>query len=215
MKIEGRLNYLSKIVGILLITLLALVFTVSLGYYMLTQLNQTPNTPLPTPAPAQTPTPTQTASTPILAVPEFTVELVAYPYDVPTTYSTNPYTGETITNQGYHVENKSIEVRIGNKPFTPYFDADGHEVNLYYIVNIKGHFEKSWTWSERYSPSTSEYTVLNLPENYPAGAQVDFEVDAILGYNYAYSLEGHPLAIFTAFEVAAVSYGNIKTLSLP
>ena len=202
-------------------TLLALILTVSLGYYIFSQPNQTSNTPLPTPSPtqmpaqAQTPAPTQPASTPTLAVPEFTVELVAYPYDVPTTYSTNPYTGETITHQSYHVENKSIEVRIRNQPFTTYHDADGHEVNLYYNVNIKGHFEESWTWSERYSPSTSEYTVLNLPENYPAEAQVDFEVDAILGYNYAYSLEGHPLAIFTAFEVVTVTYGNLQTISFP
>ena len=48
------------------------------------------------------------------SVPEFTVKLVAHPYDVPTTYSTDPYTGETITHAGYHMENKSIEVSIKN-----------------------------------------------------------------------------------------------------
>lgn len=209
--------------GILLIALLAIAFTVSLSYYILSQQNQTRNNSSPTPTPTATPSttpspseePTQPAATPTLSVPEFTVELVAYPYDVPTTYSTDPYTGETITHQGYHVENKSIEVRIKNQPFTPYSDADGHEVNLYYNVNIKGHFEESWTGGDRYQASTSEYTVVNLPESYPPKAQIDFQVDAILGYDTYHSLEGHPLAIFPAFEVIAVSYGNLQTLTLP
>ena len=134
---------------------------------------------------------------------------------MPTTYTTDPYNGETITHQGYHVENKSIEVRIKNQPFTSYTDAEGHEINLYYNVNSKGHFEESWTSSERHRASTSEYTVINLPESYPANATVDFQVDAILGYDSYRSLEGHPLAIFPTFEVVAVSYGNLQTLILP
>jgi hypothetical protein len=210
---------LDKIAGILLISLLAIVFAVSLSYYVVSQPNQTQNNPSPTPTASTTPSPTeeptQPASTPELSVPEFTVKLVAYPYDVPTTYSTDPYNGETITHQGYHVENKSIEVRIKNQPFTPDTVAEGHEINLYYNVNIKGHFEESWTGSARYQASTSEYTIINLPESYPANATVDFQVDAILGYNTYHSLEGHPLAIFPAFEVVAVSYGNLQTITIP
>lgn len=206
---------MDKIVAILLIAVIAVASTISLSYYLLGQPNQTQNSPSPTLTPTPSEEPTQPASTPKLSVPEWTVELVAYPYDVPTTYTTDPYTGETITHQGYHVENKSIEVRIKNQPFTSYFDEQGHEVNFYYILNIKGHFEESWTQSDRYSPSTSEYTVLNLPESYPAKAQVDFEVDAILGYNYYRSIEGHPLGIYSAFEVVTVSYGNLQTLSFP
>ena len=49
-----------------------------------------------------------------LATPEFSVKLVSHPYDVPTTTTVwvDPYTGEktTTTNQGYHVENRSIEI---------------------------------------------------------------------------------------------------------
>lgn len=214
---------MDKIAAILLVALLAIISSVSLSYYVLNQPNQNQNepSPTPTPTPATKPTPspseepTQSASTPELSVPEFTVKLVAYPYDVPTTYSTDPYTGETITHQGYRVENKSIEVRIKNQPFTPYTDADGHWVNLYYILHIKGHFAESWTGGDRYQASTSEYTVLSLPESYPAKAQMDFKVDAILGYSSFHSLEGHPLAVFPAFEVVTVRGGNIQTLKLP
>ena len=58
------------------------------------------------------------------SVPEFSVRIVAYPYDVPpeTTTTIDEYTGKetTTTQPGYHVENKSIEITIKNQPFTPY-----------------------------------------------------------------------------------------------
>ena len=45
------------------------------------------------------------------SVPEFTVKFEAHPYDVPPTYGIDPYTGKNVMTQaGYHVENKSIEV---------------------------------------------------------------------------------------------------------
>lgn len=43
------------------------------------------------------------------AVPEFTLVLVDSSYDVPTTYSIDPYTGENVTHHGYHVEEKKSE----------------------------------------------------------------------------------------------------------
>ena len=52
--------------------------------------------------------------------PEFTVKIVAHPYDVPpkTTTTIDQYTGKetTTTQPGYHVENKSIEITIKNQP---------------------------------------------------------------------------------------------------
>ncbi len=64
------------------------------------------------------------ASTP--SVPEFTVQIAAHPYDVPPTTTTiiDPYTGkETVTTHaGYHVENKSIEVRIKNNLGASYYN---------------------------------------------------------------------------------------------
>jgi hypothetical protein len=47
---------LDKIAGILLISLLAIVSITSLSYYIVSQPNQTQNTPSPTPTPASTPT---------------------------------------------------------------------------------------------------------------------------------------------------------------
>ena len=158
------------------------------------------------------------------SVPEFTVKAVAHPYDVPTTYSTDPYTGETITHEGRHVENRSIEIWIKNIPFTPYNDAEGHEVNLYYSVRVKGHFEPDWgtptTYSEsdsaeRIPQSNSEYTVLTLVNYYSPKAQVDYQVEAFSGHYYLYYLPDHPLAPpFTMFGVDETSgWSSTQTLT--
>jgi hypothetical protein len=160
------------------------------------------------------------------AVPEFTVKVVAHPYDVPTTYSTDPYTGETITHEGYHVENKSIEVWIKNQPFTPYEDAEGNEVNLYYNVRVKGHFEEDWstpiTYSEsdsaeRIPRSSSEYTVLSLVDYYNPNATVDYQVEAIMGHFYtSYYPPGHAIAFpVTSFQVDETSGWSVtQTLTI-
>jgi hypothetical protein len=138
------------------------------------------------------------------SIPEFTVKLVVHPYDVPATYSTDPYTGENITHSGYHVENKTIEISIKNQP-----SVYGEDYTLYYNVRVKGSFENSWVELYSYSDSSpgnlppkteSQYTVLSLPADYPPKAQVDFQVEAILVHSYerrAYSddwLAQHPLA---------------------
>ena len=46
---------MDKIAGILLISLLAIVSIISLSYYIVSQPNQTQNTPSPTPTPTNTP----------------------------------------------------------------------------------------------------------------------------------------------------------------
>ncbi len=71
-------------------------------------------------------------SIPKPSVPEFILKFVAYPYDVPPKYETNPYTGKNeMTQAGYHVENKSIEVIIKNQPLLSTQDASGNYANLY------------------------------------------------------------------------------------
>ncbi len=138
------------------------------------------------------------------SVPEFTVKLVAHPYDVPsnTTTTIDQYTGKEIvtTQPGYHVENKSIEIIIKNQPFKPYqYLNTSRYVSLYFNVRVKGHFSDDW--KELYSPrdipirggsfgthhespkqSSSEYTVLSCPANYATGEQVDFQVEAFAGF---------------------------------
>jgi hypothetical protein len=146
-------------------------------------------------------------SIPTPSVPEFSIVLVAHPYDVPpvTTTTIDQYTGEEIvtTIPGYHVENKSIEITIKNQPFTPFTHENGYEINLYYNVRSKGHFGDDSNWKELYSrykdpssanpvQSNSEYTVLSVSADYPDGSKVDFQVEAIVGHYYD-ELAGRPI----------------------
>ena len=124
------------------------------------------------------------------------MELVDSSFDVPTTYSTDPYTGETVTHEGYHVESRTIEVKIKNPPL-----ASDWVIN--YNVRCKGHFTEEWNdlylVSDGYPTAESgEYTLLSYKGTYspteglefktgafwptfPPGAQVDFQVEAMIG----------------------------------
>ncbi len=126
-------------------------------------------------------------------VPEFTLKLVAFPYDVPTTYGIDPYTGKSVTVQeGYHVENKSVEIAIENQRTS----------NLFYNVRYKGHFGESWTTlcsysmysSESLKPqSSSAYTVISIPAAFPYG-ELDFQVEALAWHYVDVWLSDHPMA---------------------
>jgi hypothetical protein len=134
------------------------------------------------------------------AVPEFTVQFVDNSYDVPTTYTTDPYTGQQITNQGYRVENKCIVVKIKNQQFQPFKNEYEQTIDLYYNIRIKGHYEENWT--VLYSPvygipkqsADSDYTVFSYTWNEQGdtwlgswyitlryGAKADFQVQAMIG----------------------------------
>jgi hypothetical protein len=153
------------------------------------------------------------ASIPQPSVPDFTLKFIDNSYDVPPTYSKDQYTGKTVMTQaGYHVENKSIEVTIKNQQFTPYKDAKGNYLDLYYDIRWKGHFGDYWY---DYN-STRDYLVNSFSQfddngfpipnspfkvatfalgnnsqnsNYystirdiSAGGQADFQVQAFIGY---------------------------------
>jgi hypothetical protein len=172
-------------------------------------------------------------------VPQFTVGFVDHSYNVPVTYtnSTNPYTGQqVITSQGgYHVENKTIEITINNQPFTPYTDAEGHVINLYYNVRAKGHFGQNWTemfgvqrtvWGDFSKPIdnfgymiqtyTSQYTIVEIT-NPPTQGQMDIQVKALEGYTNRTIIQGHIIMA----EVAYTFYGeesdwsNTQTITIP
>jgi hypothetical protein len=140
---------------------------------------------------------------------EFTVKIVAYPYDVPdkTSASIDQYTGKEIVSitPGYHVENKSIEITIKNQPFTPYEITsvntdENYTVELFYNVRVKGHYGNDWDWKELYDPrgmhtrdmdvcispspkqSNSQYTTLNIPADYPNDALLDIQVQRLCGF---------------------------------
>ena len=140
------------------------------------------------------------SSIPKPSVPEFTLRFVDNSYDVPPTYGVDPYTGKTVVTQdGYHVQNKSIEVTITNQQFTSYHNENGSLVGLFYNIRVKGHF-KDWIGepdAENYVyRSDSHYTVIayslggnndssvisrRLDENFVSG-EVDFQVQALIGY---------------------------------
>lgn len=160
------------------------------------------------------------------SVPQFTVKQVDCSYDVPTTYSTNQYTGETITNPGYHVQNLTIEVTIKNQPFTR-SEVFGNITGLFYNVQAKIHSDN---WPGSYSdsrnkyavePSASDYTVVTFILNsggwyVSSGSQVDVRVQAVYGTEYTvWSKGGGIQPIGTQFILeAASSWSDTKTITI-
>ncbi len=174
--------------------------------------------------------------------PKFTVKLAAYPYDVPdeTIKTVDEYTGKeiTITNPGYHVENKCIEIVIKNPQFTPYtltkHTGINHEtgesytydrnctVNLYYNVNVKGHFGDKWegvpTSYSYYGPQSnaqldSNYTVITIKDNYSADSVLDFQVKVLIGY-YAEYFSDHIMPMGIDFYGQESEWSKIQTLNM-
>lgn len=138
-----------------------------------------------------------------LPMPEFTVKLASHPYDVPTTYTIDEYTGQKITNPGFHVENQSIEVWIRNNLLLPSY-CDGEKAQYYYDVRVKGHFGENWNKLYLYAPegydsgnlppqSSSDYTILALPADYPYNAQLDFQVQTLLWQYTQIWIVEHPM----------------------
>lgn len=161
------------------------------------------------------------------------MKYVDYSYGVPPTYGTDQYTGEIIiTNQGEHIDNRTVEFKIKNQPFTPYDDTNGNQIKLYYNFRFKGTYGEYWDnypdTSRRYSyytgifPDTSasntEYTVILIrlieltghregtPE-IPTGAKVEFQVQAIFGYVYNY--DG-----FRSFEGEKSDWSSTQTVTI-
>ena len=172
------------------------------------------------------------SSIPKPSVPEFTLVLVDSSYDVPTTYSIDPYTGENVTHQGYHVENKKIGIRIKNQLFTSYYnDSIGQTVNFYYKIRFKGHFEEDWTELYRASDgyphqwSDSDYTILTFlsetgktieatgfSKTFQDGAQVDYQVEAMVGYIHRDASIAFAPWVFTGEESG---WSETLTLTVP
>ena len=77
----------------------------------------------------------------------FTIRYVDYSYNVAPTYGTDQYTGKTvIIQEGYHVNNMSIEFTIKNQLFTVYADSSGNQIGLYYNFRHKGAYETEWSY---------------------------------------------------------------------
>lgn len=160
------------------------------------------------------------SSTPQPSVPEFTVQVIDYRYDVPATTSTDPYTGEIVIHPGYRAGSVSIDLSIQNQIINSSYQ-------LHYNVRTKGHFENEWR--ELYSEtefnsesqvscplqSESQYTVLSYYACYPANAQIDYQVKAILGHLEINSLADHSFpAYWTEFVIDGTSdWSSTKTVT--
>jgi len=169
-------------------------------------------------------------STPKPSIPQFTLKFVDASYDVPTTHSTDPYTGATVTHQDYHVQNWTIDVSIKNQPFTKY-ESDGQIIDFYLNIRTKGHYAEDWI--DIYSPdmgfltqSNSEYTKIayslddnEFPfwDNFNQSGVVDFQVEALIGTTHRImnGTATDPLSMFPwVFDGETSGWSDTQTIAI-
>jgi hypothetical protein len=163
------------------------------------------------------------SSIPKPSVPEFSLKVVAHPYDVAPTTTIDPYTGdEIITSYGYREENKSVEVTIKNQPFTSTLDVSGNYTSLYYNVQFKGQYTDEWKNARAfYNASNSEYTVISIsliPYQIPDGSPLDFQVRAFIGYavKKAYdSILPPEMQYYYEYIGQTGDWSNTQTITIP
>ncbi len=173
--------------------------------------------------------PASAQSIPKPSMPEFTLKYVDYSYDVPSTSSIDPFTGNNSPINGYHVEGRTIELSIKNQPFTPtpMGPAPAASTELMYNIRVKGHFGQGWTeiWhpSDPYPrQSDSAYTVFNfslsgLADNLRfdvnSKVQIHFQAVAMNGVISKNITEGPMGPLYFVGETS--EWSNIETLSIP
>lgn len=174
------------------------------------------------------------------SAPDFTLKLVQYPYDVAPVATVEPFTGKTVTLQeGYHVENRSVEVTIAN----PSFDPNAGYGLIFYSVDWKGHFDTNWySFTVRASCCEVDTSDINFPfidanapftvvtiglgdntqtsntiKNVPADGQIDFRVKTSLGrYERVYTPAIPPFGegYYDVFNGETSEPSNIQTINL-
>jgi len=184
--------------------------------------------------------PSTLASIPKPSTPEFSLKFVAPPYDVPTKYEIDPYTGENITHPGVHYEWQTLDFTIKNQPFTP-TRADTNRgtriTSLLYDILYKGHFAQEWHELFGYNTpiiqnSTLEFSVISfllerrgnpppLPRgnpppsprflSFPSNATVDFQVKTLNGYFYKTDPGLSGYWVFVGKEIVS----ETQTLTIP
>ncbi|MGD6934256.1 MAG: hypothetical protein ACQCN5_08625 [Candidatus Bathyarchaeia archaeon] len=175
-------------------------------------------------------------SIPKPSVPKFKVELVDHSYDIaPTsTTNTNPFNNKTTTivTPGQHVTVISIDIIIENQHISN-TQFNGYNINLYYNVRVKGHYAQNWAELYPYTNKSPEklvlqsntaHTIIPFPRYYnmsyiEIGDQVDFQVEAVLGYisKYSGSDPNHPLMpIFGEdFNFVSSDWSSTVTFKMP
>lgn len=160
--------------------------------------------------------------TPKPSVPEFNLKFVDASYDVPKTHTTDPYTGQEITHQGYHVSKTNLIMTIQNQPSVYQYSE-----SFLYNIQVKGHYEENWT--QLYlndqiplADSSSAQTVLTmgtLDENgltltgtstvIPYKGMEDFRIQAMIGGYFKAGLFGH-----TEFSGESSGWSNAQTVTI-
>jgi hypothetical protein len=146
------------------------------------------------------------------SVPEFILKFVDASYDVPITYTTDPYTGQNITHQGYHVNNTILLIAIQNQPLVYQFNGNesfGSE-SFYYNIQVKGHYAENWTQlylnDELPMPNVSSIGI-----TVPFDGKEDFRVQAMIGYFHKIAV---PFSGWV-FDGQTSDWSTTQTIAIP
>jgi hypothetical protein len=111
-----------------------------------------------------------------------------------------------------------IEITIKNQLFTSYTNASGHRFDLYYIVEVKGHFDENWwcliSYTDQLVHLRGVKTVLSLSDS----SQVDFRVKAVIAYDDSWvdpaSIYGvnRPGYYYKYADVTSSGWSSIQTI---
>lgn len=221
-----------KLVGAFLITLIAIIFTVSLIRYDFSQLNQTGNIPSPSPEPTPKPSPSEEPtgldSIPKPSIPEFTVNFAQETWPL---YQVSPSTGKKeIVDEDYYKGERYIEVKIKNQQVPPTSTRLINYTNLYYGIRLKEHHEDDWNEAPRpryygyHNASDADYTIITLYVDdwgngiwdVPDGGKVDVQVQALIG-------QDNRIPVMTIFGESSKydfvgeesGWSNTQTLKIP
>jgi hypothetical protein len=159
-------------------------------------------------------------SIPKPSAPEFTVKFEAHPYEEPPVYEIDQYTGENVTIQeGFHVENQSVILTIKNQPFQRGYN--GTSYYLVYFIRVKGHYGDAWENFKFLDQSASECTEFSKSIDYAHGAQLDFQVQSIIGHSYLeYIPPAPPLSMHGSYwdqnaTDETSDWSNTQTITIP
>ncbi len=155
----------------------------------------------------------------------------------------------TFTDNSYemnsrHMRNGTIQIIIENQHFTPYKNSNNNTIKLFYHYQIKGHYDSKWIISpdmDQYIEASNtdktifEYRIDDLWEddtsgrvpNIPADGQLDFQVEAFVGYAVTlcasiarraedyYTLYNGQTSGWTDTQTITVGQGNAKSTPNP
>lgn len=161
-------------------------------------------------------------SIPTPYVPEFSVTYVASSYSV---NYTNSDTGATVTNI---YANDTVQIVILNQAFNPNALGNGTALSLRYSVREEGHFSggNDWNTFSSTGASNSVYTFIttevslyngSYPPVWPqvtAGGQIDFQVQAFIGYGTQVPFGSPPAYYYTQWTGQNSAWSSTQTITI-